>query len=52
MERKYFIPVVNCGYTNLNNKQYRCTGFVEGRSPWEPVAYMKRLSDGWRMIET
>ena len=49
MERKYFIPVVNRVYTNRNNKQYRCTGFVEGSCPWETVAYFTRLSDGWSL---
>lgn len=49
MERKYFIPVVNRVYTNRNNKQYRCTGFVEGSCPWETVAYFTRLSDGWNL---
>ena len=49
MERKYFIPVDNRVYTNRNNKQYRCTGFVEGSCPWETVAYFTRLSDGWSL---
>ena len=49
MERKYFIPVVNRVYTNRNNKQYCCTGFVEGSCPWETVAYFTRLSDGWSL---
>lgn len=30
MEKHYFVPVVNRVYTNRNDKQYRCTGFVEG----------------------
>lgn len=29
MEKHYFVPVVNRVYTNRNDKQYRCTGFVE-----------------------
>ena len=40
-----FCPV----YTNRNDKQYRCTGVVEGSCPWETVAYFTRLSDGWSL---
>ena len=39
MEKHYFVPVVNRVYTNRNDKQYRCTGFVESSCPWETVAY-------------
>lgn len=49
MEKHYFVPVVNRVYTNRNDKQYRCTGFVEGSCPWETVAYFTRLSDGWSL---
>ena len=35
MEKHYFVPVVNRVYTNRNDKQYRCTGFVESSCPWE-----------------
>ena len=33
MEKHYFVPVVNRVYTNRNDKQYRCTGFVESSCP-------------------
>ena len=49
MEKHYFVPVVNRVYTNRNDRQYRCTGFVEGSCPWETVAYFTRLSDGWSL---
>ena len=50
MEKHYFVPVVNRVYTNRNDKQYRCTGFVEGSCPGETVAYfykaVRRLEPG------
>ena len=44
MEKHYFVPVINRVYTNRNDRQYRCTGVVEGSHPLETVAYFTRLS--------
>ena len=47
MEKHYFVPVINRIYTNRNDRQYRCTGVVEGSRPWETV---DGLSDGWSLM--